>query len=159
MGCVAPLRRGGRRNPSVPSRCGSPLLLLTCALLMTSSHSEGQRAGLSGVRDAIHDAQVPRLARAAARDHRRAQRRLGHGLRFVCQHRVAAYKPRRRPERPSPAGWAGPSTITAPAHVPPGCLAPPCPCRCFDRCLCTHSPTRPPGPACTRALCMPHLTR
>ena len=30
MDCVAP-----------PSRCGSPLLLLTCALLMTSSHSEG----------------------------------------------------------------------------------------------------------------------
>ena len=29
-------------NPSVPSRCGSPLLLLTCALLMTSSHSEGR---------------------------------------------------------------------------------------------------------------------
>ena len=35
MDCVAPLL-------SVPSRCGSPLLLLTCALLMTSSHSEGQ---------------------------------------------------------------------------------------------------------------------
>ena len=34
--------RLGRRNPSVPSRCGSPLLLLTCALLMTSSHSEGR---------------------------------------------------------------------------------------------------------------------
>ena len=32
---------GGRRNPLVSSRCGSPLLLLTCALLMTSSHSEG----------------------------------------------------------------------------------------------------------------------
>ena len=32
-------------NPSVPSRCGSPLLLLTCALLMTSSHSEGQMCG------------------------------------------------------------------------------------------------------------------
>ena len=28
------------------SRCGSPLLLLTCALLMTSSHSEGLVAGL-----------------------------------------------------------------------------------------------------------------
>ena len=42
MDCVAPLLRGrGRRNPSVTSRCGSPLLLLTCALLMTSSHSEG----------------------------------------------------------------------------------------------------------------------
>ena len=27
--------------PSVPSRCGSRLLLLTCAPLMTSSHSEG----------------------------------------------------------------------------------------------------------------------
>ena len=41
MDCVAPLRRGGgRRNPSATSRCGSPLLLLTCALLMTSSHSE-----------------------------------------------------------------------------------------------------------------------
>ena len=33
--------REGRCNPPVPSRCGSPLLLLTCALLMTSSHSEG----------------------------------------------------------------------------------------------------------------------
>ena len=41
MDCVAPLRRGVRRNPSVTSRCGSPLLLLTCALLMTPSHSEG----------------------------------------------------------------------------------------------------------------------
>ena len=30
------------KNPSVPSRCGSLLLLLTCALLMTSSHSEGR---------------------------------------------------------------------------------------------------------------------
>ena len=28
-------------NPSVTSRCGSLLLLLTCAFLMTSSHSEG----------------------------------------------------------------------------------------------------------------------
>ena len=36
MDCVTP-----PSNPSVPSRCGSPLLLLTCALLMTSSHSEG----------------------------------------------------------------------------------------------------------------------
>ena len=26
MDCAAPLRRGGRRNPSVTSRCGSPLL-------------------------------------------------------------------------------------------------------------------------------------
>ena len=44
MDCVAPHIKGGRRNPSVPSRCGSlPLLLLTCALLMTSSHSEGPR--------------------------------------------------------------------------------------------------------------------
>ena len=41
MDCVAPprRRRGGRRNSSVTSRCGSPLLLLTCALLMTSWHS------------------------------------------------------------------------------------------------------------------------
>ena len=37
MDCVAP----PLDNPSVTSRCGSPLLLLTCALLMTSSHSEG----------------------------------------------------------------------------------------------------------------------
>ena len=36
MDCVAALL-----NPSVTSRCGSPLLLLTCALLITSSHSEG----------------------------------------------------------------------------------------------------------------------
>ena len=36
MGCVAP-----PFYLSVTSRCGSPLLLLTCALLMTSSHSEG----------------------------------------------------------------------------------------------------------------------
>ena len=42
MDCVAPLSRGGRRNPSVPSRCGSPLLLLTCSLLMTSTHFEGR---------------------------------------------------------------------------------------------------------------------
>ena len=35
------LRRPPFYNPSVTSRCGSPLLLLTCALLMTSSHSEG----------------------------------------------------------------------------------------------------------------------
>ena len=42
MDCVAPpSSKGGRRNPSVPSRCGSPLLLLMCAFLMTSSHSEG----------------------------------------------------------------------------------------------------------------------
>ena len=42
MDCVAPLRRGGaRRNSSGTSRCGSPLLLLMCALLMTSAHSEG----------------------------------------------------------------------------------------------------------------------
>ena len=33
MDCVAPFS-----NPSVTSRCGSPLLLLTAALLMTSSH-------------------------------------------------------------------------------------------------------------------------
>ena len=33
------------KNPSVPPRCGSPLLLLTCALLMTSSHSSGHRSG------------------------------------------------------------------------------------------------------------------
>ena len=38
MDYVVPLRRGGD-NPSVPSRCGSHLLLLTCAPLMTSSHS------------------------------------------------------------------------------------------------------------------------
>ena len=37
MDCGAP----PSNNPSVPSRCGSPLLLLTRALLMTSSHSEG----------------------------------------------------------------------------------------------------------------------
>ena len=40
MDCVAPPSKGGRRNPSVPSRCGSPLLLLTCSLLMTSSQSK-----------------------------------------------------------------------------------------------------------------------
>ena len=40
-GLRRPLYKGGRRNPPVTSRCGSPLLLLTCALLMTSSHSEG----------------------------------------------------------------------------------------------------------------------
>ena len=36
-------KEDGRRNPSVTSRCGSLLLLflLTCALLMTASHSEG----------------------------------------------------------------------------------------------------------------------
>ena len=45
MDCVAPpQKKGGQRNPSVTSRCGSPLLLLTCALLMTSSHSEGPLA-------------------------------------------------------------------------------------------------------------------
>ena len=43
-GCfVPPLRRRGRSNPSVTSRCGGLLLSLsadaTCALLMTSSHS------------------------------------------------------------------------------------------------------------------------
>ena len=34
MDCVPPLSRGrrGRRNPSVPSRCGSPLLLLVDTL-------------------------------------------------------------------------------------------------------------------------------
>ena len=42
MDCVAPLSKGGRRNLSVTSRCFSPLLLLTCALLMTSPHSEGR---------------------------------------------------------------------------------------------------------------------
>ena len=36
------LRRPPFYNPSVTSRCGSPLLLLTCALLMTSSHAEGR---------------------------------------------------------------------------------------------------------------------
>ena len=43
MDCVAPPSKfyGERRNPPVTSRCGSPLLLLTCALLMTSSHSVG----------------------------------------------------------------------------------------------------------------------
>ena len=40
-GLRRPPQKGGQRNPSVASRCGSPLLLLTCALLMTSSHSEG----------------------------------------------------------------------------------------------------------------------
>ena len=40
MDCVAP-------PSTVPSRCGSPLLLLTCALLMTSSHSEGLSLVLS----------------------------------------------------------------------------------------------------------------
>ena len=36
---------GGRRNPSVISRCGSPLFLLTRALLMASPHSEGPARG------------------------------------------------------------------------------------------------------------------
>ena len=35
-GLRRPPLEGGRRNPSVTSRCGSPLLLLTCALLTTS---------------------------------------------------------------------------------------------------------------------------
>ena len=41
-GLRRPPWKGGRRNPSVPSPCSSPLLLLTCSLLMTSSHSEGR---------------------------------------------------------------------------------------------------------------------
>ena len=49
MDCVAPPSKGGgRRNPSVSSRCGSPLLLLTCALLMTASHSEGGYSHVDG---------------------------------------------------------------------------------------------------------------
>ena len=49
-------RRAGRSNPSVTSRCGSSLLLLTCALLMPSLFQRLPLFSKNSVENCFHSA-------------------------------------------------------------------------------------------------------